>query len=288
MPVFDLLPHELTLRLVDALGGRVLAAELLRMERENLVTELVVNAAAGPVRLACRLADALLLALRSGAMIRMSRRLLVHAEGVDGVMRALPEQARLFVAGRVEDIERTARERSPLVAARRERAPQGSASDARREIISAAQRILEQRGPSGDARDMDDRARSVSPARVRFSSGPQLEIKILSVSRDEGAGEERNGELGHPRAGGGRAPERRPDAVGGEVSRAGGSPVRIRLDPPPSGAAPCAPGMGLPGNVLAGLGLSRSEKEAIGRETSEEARWAMLLRLLPPATKVPM
>jgi hypothetical protein len=41
------------------------------------------------------------------------------------------------------------------------------------------------------------------------------------------------------------------------------------------------------GRVLNGLGLSPREAEAIN-EASDEDRWAMLLRMLAPETKVPM
>ena len=48
------------------------------------------------------------------------------------------------------------------------------------------------------------------------------------------------------------------------------------------------PAEGIPKEVLASLGLSRSEAEALGRESSDDDRWAMLLRMLSPETKVPM
>ena len=94
---FGLLSHELMLRLVNALGGRLLAVELPRLEGGEFMAELVLKTPAGMTRLSCRPADAVALALRGGAIIRLSTSLLVHAEDMDAVMGSLSEYVRAAI-----------------------------------------------------------------------------------------------------------------------------------------------------------------------------------------------
>ncbi|MDR2489056.1 MAG: DUF151 domain-containing protein [Desulfovibrio sp.] len=317
LPFFNLLPHELMLRLVDAFGGRVSAAELIRMEKETLAAELVVQSAGGVARLACRLADALLLALRCGAVIRMPGHLLVHAEDMDSVIRTLPEEARIFVKKRISGPPVVKEEETTSVyfTAREARAPRSLSQDPRRGILSAAQKIFDQHGLREHPDSIPAKARQLSPAHVKVQNGPQLEIKIISVSGDEPFSERTAQRASGVRSQRGEAkivfadtmsgalPEKGvipaaglrpgaiPDTDAAGARRMQGSHIRISLDQGPSGkGGPQRQGAepGIHGNVLAGLGLSLSEKQAISREGSEEERWAMLLRMLLPETKVPM
>ena len=283
---FGLLSHELMTRLISALGGRLLAVELPRLEEGEFTAELVLKTPAGLSRLACRPADAVALALRGGAMIRMPASLLVHAEDMDAVMGSLSEYVRAAI------------ESAPSGGA-----PAESASapvwtvpqDTRAHIISAAKKILDQQGLHDALEKLlaEVAAPPAEPApKMRLS---KVEVKVGSISRKnappEGIPDRRN--PGGASAGQNGPGMLRPfDEDGAENPRR----PRIRVALVRQGDKGEAevleefqiPADGIPRDVLASLGLSRSEAEALGRESSDDERWAMLLRMLSPETKVPM
>jgi hypothetical protein len=294
---FDFLSCELMIRLVESCGGRVLAAELLRIEGERIAAELVLKTPTGIARLDCRFADALLLALRGGAAVRMSRSLLNLAEDMNSVIQSLPEETRPFAAGRMSGLPQAAvREKdSPAVPAKA--APLlKPAADVRRNILGAVHKILDQQGLHENFDNILSTIKSSSTSRVKIQGGPQLEIKVLSISRNE---ESLEGELDaqyadrehQDKAARAKNPEAARNPQAGEAGP-GRPQIRIRLSQP----QPLKETLentrhqipGIPDKVLASIGLSRSEAEALGRESSEEERWAMLLRMLSPETKVSM
>ena len=311
---FGLLSHELMARLVEALGGRLLAVELPRMDGQEFTAELVLKTLAGFTRLGCRPADALALALRCGAMIRMPKHLLAHAEDADSVMNALSEYTRAVIEGNAPVLPRAAHGGTdvltvpPEVEAALANTGASDLSDPRRNIINAAKKILEQQGLRENLEKLLAGVKTVSAGQTQTAHAPEVEIKLVSVGTDEGASGKAPG--GVIRVSVGKreiaGADGREQAVRSRFGAAGVAPgegdavphngprIRVALvRQRGKGEAEVleefqVPAAGIPKDVLASLGLSRSEAEALGRESSDEDRWAMLLRMLSPETKVPM
>lgn len=300
-PVFSgLLSHELMIRLIAALGGRLLAVELPRPEGGEFTAELVLKTPVGLTRLSCRPADAVTLALRGGAVIRMPASLLVHAEDMDAVMGSLSEYVRAAIDGKAPGWPPAGGAEFP--AAPSESAPAGAAPpdwtvppDTRAHIISAAKKILEQQGLH-DA--LEKLLAEVGAPPAETASKPRLskvEVKVGGIRRKNPPA---RGFPGRRDPGGALAGHDDPDMPrpSDETGAEGARRPRIRVALVRQGNKGEAevleefqiPADGIPGDVLASLGLSRSEAEALGRENSDEERWAMLLRMLSPETKVPM
>ena len=285
---FGLLSHELMARLVEALGGRLLAVELPRMDGQEFTAELVLKTPAGFARLGCRPADAIALALRCGAIIRMARHLLAHAEDADSVMNALSEYTRAVIEGNGSLLSRTASGGTdvltipPEVEAALANAGASDSTDPRRHIINAAKKILEEQGLRENLEKILTGFKTAPVDQVRPPHSPKVEIKLVSVGTDEGAS--------------GKAPGGviRVSVGKREIAGADGREQAVRSR---FGAAGVAPGEGdaVPHNgprIRVALVRQRGKGEA---EVLEEFqvpaagdRWAMLLRMLSPETKVPM
>lgn len=310
---FGLLSHELMARLVEALGGRLLAVELPRMEGEEFTAELVLKTAAGFARLGCRPADALALALRCGAMIRMPKHLLAHAEEADSIMNALSEYTRAVIEGNSPVLPRTPNGGTdvltvpPEVETALANAGASDPTDPRRNIINAAKKILEQQGLHESLEKILAGVKTASTGQARIPHAPKVEIKLVSVGTAEAAPEKTPG--GVIRVSVGKRDASRPDSreeadgapfgvtvapEGDDADSRKGPRIRVALvRQRGKGEAEVleefqVPAEGIPKDVLASLGLSRSEAEALGKESSDDDRWAMLLRMLAPETKVPM
>ena len=310
---FGLLSHELMARLVEALGGRLLAVELPRMDGQEFTAELVLKTLAGFTRLGCRPADALALALRCGAMIRMPKHLLAHAEDADSVMNALSEYTRAVIEGNAPVLPRAAHGGTdvltvpPEVEAALANTGASDLSDPRRNIINAAKKILEQQGLRENLEKLLAGVKTVSAGQTQTAHAPEVEIKLVSVDAGEALSEKTPGgvirvsvgkrdasspgsseEVAKASFGVAAAPE------GDDAGSRKGPRIRVALvRQHGKGEAEVleefqVPAEGIPKEVLASLGLSRSEAEALGRESSDDDRWAMLLRMLSPETKVPM
>ena len=310
---FGLLSHELMARLVEALGGRLLAVELPRMDGQEFTAELVLKTLAGFTRLGCRPADALALALRCGAMIRMPKHLLAHAEDADSVMNALSEYTRAVIEGNAPVLPRAAHDGTdvltvpPEVEAALANTGASDLTDPRRNIINAAKKILEQQGLRENLEKLLAGVKTVSAGQTQTAHAPEVEIKLVSVDAGEALSEKTPGgvirvsvgkrdasspgsseEVAKASFGVAAAPE------GDDAGSRKGPRIRVALvRQHGKGEAEVleefqVPAEGIPKEVLASLGLSRSEAEALGRESSDDDRWAMLLRMLSPETKVPM
>ncbi len=309
-----LLSHELMARLVEILGGRLLAVELPRMTEHGFPAEMVLKTAMGLARLECRPADAIALALRCGAMIRMPGHLLVHAEDLDAITASLPEHVRAVIEAKTAggsgiDILETGRlVMPPEVEAAIESKDAVPATDPRRHIINAAKKIIEQQGLHEDLEKILSSVRKITgpvladsqdeqPVQAKSRRLPKVEIKLVSITKSNAPSESEpgnaSGGMGSEAAG-----EHRSGVVrlldDGEARGAKGPSIRVSLvRQSGKGEAEVLeefhfPAEGIPKDVISSLGLSRSEAEALGREASDEDRWAMLLRMLSPETKVPM
>lgn len=381
--LYGFLPHELMARLLSALGGRLLAVELFRGAEDGFSAELVLKTSAGLSRLDCRPADAIALALRCGAMLRIPRHLLAYAEDLDALMPSLPEHVRAAIeaqnpdapwadaAGPAVQANPTAQINPLEVEAALAIRSAFAATEPGRQIINAAQKIIEQQGLQKDLEKILESVRQASVGQafrqatgqsvgqtsgqstgqapgqassqsIDRSSGqsteqpsgpatpadpaadggtkilsrpPKVEIRLVSIgnvkvpptSDSDGSanrpGQEKPaaglpaGSLPHPQ--GREEAETQPSggiSLAGDADGEGGKAPSIRVTlvrQRGKGEAEVLeefqlPVMGVSKDVLSGLGLSRTEAEALGKEGSEEERWAMLLRMLAPETKVPM
>lgn len=71
--------HDLAVSLLGALGGRMLAAEIVSLREGTFFAELVVEHAGATRRVDCRPSDAVALALRAGAVVRVAEEVLEAA-----------------------------------------------------------------------------------------------------------------------------------------------------------------------------------------------------------------
>lgn len=317
-PFSKLMPHDLMIRLMETLGGRLLTVELLHLTDGVFVADMVFKSATRIVRLDCRAPDAIALALRCGALIKLAEPLLSEAEDMDKVMDSLPEHVRTIIAAKLSSLPRPgglaefSRSLSlpPMVEAALAAKEKFIASSARRNIINAAQKIIEQKGLYEELdkllesthKEMEEQQeRNNAASEIRQRTSPRVSVKIGSVTVG-GSPEERSRQAGDPdgdfsvgkrdallnlnpdKPTGDKddlARQLSPPRIKISISRPSfvyaGSTREDRLFPP----------MDLPREALAGLGLSASETEALEKTSSEE-RWAVLLRLLLPETKALM
>lgn len=250
-------PHEFLLNAVTALGAALAAVELVGCSDGVFSARAIFTHEGANVRVACRPADGVAMALRCGAPVRCAEALLSYAESIDAVMAALPEHVRTLAAAKLgEQGGRVAPEwlRVPLAVeeALAARARNGAASS-HDELVSVARRMMEEDDERRRSGTRGDRR----PPRILVEPGPDAPGR-------------KNTELSV------RGPQIRVTMVRHSVK--GEAEVLDEFE---------APADGIPREVLVGLGLNRKEAEVVSR-AAEDERWATLLRLLAPATKVPM
>lgn len=248
--------HELLLSAVKSLGAELAAVEIVGCPGSEFSAQAVFAHNGGHVRVACRPADGVAMALRSGAPVRCARPLLDKAESIEAVMATLPEHVRTLAVAKFS--EQGGRDtpdwlRIPLAVeeALVARARKG-AKTAHEDLVSVARKMLEE-----DA---------------RWRSETQAERRAHRVILDP-KGAESVPEKTKTTA---RTPQIRVTMV---RHTAKGEADIINEFEVPAGD--------IPNEVLTGLGLSRKETEAVNGALEDE-RWAMLLRMLAPSTKVPM
>lgn len=249
--VRDLFPrpqtHDLLLNTIQALNGVVTSVDILHLVDGAFIAEAVIDHPGGRARVDCRPSDGIALALRCGAAIRATSAVAAHAEDIDAVMATLPEYVRALAAAKLATLPEKPETGS---LARLPLAIEAALKARSRDINRDAQRNL------------------ISAAR-----------KMLA---EESAG---TGAFS-----GQNAP---PEAEAGAKRLAGLPQIRVSLVRHKSGGEAeivdefQIPSSGLPKEVIASLGLTGREAEAVN-SASDEERWAMLLRMLSPETKVLM
>lgn len=238
--------HELLLNAVKALGAELAAVEVVGCPGIEFLAQAVFAHNGTHVRVACRPADGVALALRSGAPVRCARFLLDQAESIDAVMATLPEQVRALAVAKFS--EQGGRDtpdwlRVPLAVeeALAARARKG-AKTAHEDLVSVARKMLEEDARWRSGVQAERCAPRVQENTKKIARAPQIRVTMV---RHTGKGEA--------------------DIINEFEVPAGD----------------------IPSEVLTGLGLSRKETEAVN-DASEDERWATLLRMLAPSTKVPM
>lgn len=279
------LTHELLLNAAGALGAELSAVELVGFADDEFTARAVFAKDGANVRVACRPADGVTLALRAGAAVRCAEALLDQAESIDAVMAALPEHVRTLAAAKLSeqggrDVPEWLRVPLAVEEALAARVRNGAVS-AHEDLVSVARKMLEE----DDARRRQMTPRQETPGQVSPNQttprqgvledrrGPRIVIEPQTVT-----------------IGSDRAKSRTPQIRVTMVRHTGKSDVGIgEADIGEAGLFDDfeVPAGGIPKAVLVGLGLSRKEAEAVNG-VSEDERWAMLLRMLAPSTKVPM
>ncbi len=88
--------HDLTMSLIESLGGKLTAIEITTATRGVFYANAVIATDSGPITIDCRPSDGVALAVRSGAPVRCSQEVLCHAKESEAVLKALPEHIRLL------------------------------------------------------------------------------------------------------------------------------------------------------------------------------------------------
>lgn len=249
------LTHELLLNAVSALGAELSAVELVGFADGEFTARAVFAKGGANVRVACRPADGVALALRVGAAVRCAEALLDQAESIDAVMAALPEHVRTLAAAKLSeqggrDVPEWLRVPLAVEEALAARVRNGAVS-AHEDLVSVARKMLEE----------DDAARRQAAPVDRRGARIVIEPKTLVIGPDKAKP---------------RAPQIRVTMV--RHTGKGEAEILDEFE---------VPAGGIPGEVLASLGLSRKEAATVNG-AAEDERWAMLLRMLAPSTKVPM
>ena len=287
-----LLAHDQTLRTLAALESRMLAVELLRMEQDTCMAEMVLKTPSGFIRVPCRASQGILLALRCRALVRLSKQLLPHAQSVEEALGPLPKFLPPVVAAKIlelrtvsgatpDDSLRASLVESALAAGNRHPDP-----EARQNIINAAKKILVEQGlDKGEVVFEEPGLAGNSPASENSEGEaprklPKVEIKLVSVSTANGK----------PRIITSRDIA---DASTDEKPTPGDPRIRVSLvrrndeNEAETLEEFHIPADGIPKEVIDSLGLSQSDAAAVNKAPAQ-ARWATLLRILSPETKVPM
>lgn len=273
----QLLTHDLLLSVIATLGGELVSVELLALKNGIFLTEAVLARGNSLSRVPCRPSDGVALALRCNAAISASEDVVAHAEDIELVMAQLPEYVRTLAVAKLAALPRkdglSPLGRIPM--AIEEALHMGAAQPGgHQELISVARKMLEEEQAKA-ARDsgyrslekiirepVKDRAASQAPAKDAPKTSPQS-VTFVPAS-----------------------PEKK-----GSVIKV--QPIRITVTPnkrKPGGGALDElphPGTGMSKEDLARLGLTPPEAEAF-QDASAKERWATLLRMLAPETKVPM
>ena len=264
--------HDLMFNIILALNAKLVSINLIAVVDGAYIAEAVLAHPGGEAVIDCRPSDGVALALRCGAGIRAAESVVGHARNIDDVMAELPEHVRAIAAAKLAALPQ---EGAPGRAPRIPRAVEDALAakqaitgrDPRQELISVAQKMI-----------IEERAKG----REEISAGLEQLLAVLDRRPPAGA-------PGFPVSSGG-------DAVIPPISD---RTLRVKPQIRVSFVRQTSDGKkevldefsvsrnSIPDDVLVGLGLSPRETEAV-QSAPEDDKWAVLLRILAPETKVPM
>ncbi|MCL1939804.1 MAG: bifunctional nuclease family protein [Desulfovibrionaceae bacterium] len=285
-------PHELVVNILRALGAKLVCVRLTDFVDNAYIAEAVLSHRGGETVIDCRPSDAIAIALRCGAPVRASAAVAALARDINEVMAILPEHVRTIAAARLTELSLRDRRSGPEACAspvspRIPKAVEAALSaklaatgrDPRQELISAARKMMEEER----ARDREDNASGLEQLLVALGHSVSTRLKTdepatVQPHREGIRNNTLSGSLSGERRSGPRTPQIRVSLM--RHTGDGKTEIVNEFTVPKQN-------IHIPERVLAGLGLSQSEAEAVN-EASDEDRWAMLLRILAPETKVPM
>lgn len=100
------LTYDLLLAIIGTLKGKFIAIDIVRIEQGAFIAEALLAAPDGTMRVNCRPSDGIALALRCGAAIRASEKILEHTEDIALVLSRLPQNVRSLIAARLAGLSR--------------------------------------------------------------------------------------------------------------------------------------------------------------------------------------
>lgn len=264
------LTHGFIVAMLQELGARLLSVRLTAVVEGVCIAEAILSHAGRRSAIDCSLSDGIAIALRCGAPILASSVVASHARDISEVLALLPEHIRTMTAAKLAALRVDAPQNPTALAA-------ATGRDARRELLGMARSMLGE----GWAKEKKD-----------IAAGLDHFLAMLEKSAPRGTGSEAP-MPGPPLPGTDCA-----DAPSGDEARREhlkATQIRVSLVRHTSDGKSrivnefTVPekALHIPSAVLAGLGLSPREAEAVN-DTSDGDRWATLLRLLAPETKVPM
>lgn len=300
--------HQLLQKSIHSLGGNLIAVEITRTGTGELASTLVLQGAKGEERLDCRPSDGIALAVRCGALVRITEEMAAEGEDIEKVMPALSDDMKTIVAAKLlslQDDKGLAPIRDSLLFAVLNKTRGGI----RKSMVGITRQIIKQ-GRAGDAletalseagsrlaklTEKDPQKKPLQPKAGEKVIVPVLkpkgainarEVPVQATTIENQDGTTTVEALVVPGQtivlptpqGGGKAPTIRISLVRQPAE----GPAEEGLD------AFLFPSAGIAKEALGGLSLSRDEVKAVGNALSEEERLTTLLRLLSPETKVPM
>lgn len=269
--------HDLLLLVLAAMGGTLRTVELLDLRQGVFTARIILKKDGLESCVDCRPSDGVALALRCGAAIRAMDKVLAHAEDIEIVMAGLPEHVRTLAAAKLaesdveqtEDWTRIPRAVEEALAAKAASGMGEGAPSPHEALISVAKKML---ADEEAARQRESEAATRTPSRDDKTPRINFQPKTIIISPDELI-DKTDRRKGAPTV-------RRPQIRVTMVRHTGKGEAEIMDEFE-------VPAGGIPREVLASLGLSRREAAAVNG-ASEDERWATLLRMLSPQTKVPM
>ncbi len=298
--------HDLMQSMMEALGGRLLEVELLRVENGTFFADAVIATADAALRLDCRPSDGVALALRCGAHVRASEAVMHMAENLADVLETLPDHVRTLAMAKIAALAMAAgaavtRDSTlpgataagkdandfshvPLVVEAALAARAKIAGNGKKLMITSAGRTVPF---NGDHKDDTD-----SPSSAPAASGPTV-FGAIEVERGKNTPQETSAKPAKARV----------KIFVPDAHAAGKSPASPAPDPARTptirlsfvrqgemGEAEMVEAFQIPpgGFPLEILEIMAPMLSRPGENVSEEERWAALLRLLSPETKVLM
>ncbi|MDL2315978.1 bifunctional nuclease family protein [Desulfovibrio sp. OttesenSCG-928-A18] len=311
---------DLSTPMAKVLGGRLRSVELTGKEDNAFSAEAEIAMATETLRLDCRPAEGIALALRSAVPIRASKSLLKQARTLLSVLsRTSPDAGqwnRAAVADLVERFANSGKKAGrPVQAAKKtaeakqgakrgkaqkERPPQKveaalaalgrfTGSDRPREVISVARKLLDE---ERTRREAEQRKAGADAADASQAQADARMDRLIDESEFPGRGKAQAPQ----QAQGDRIEVLQP----GQSIQIGNKTQRVRISlvrhdqkdkngpklleeiTLPLTSTPMAPVLSVPPPPQEG------QQDEAKEEVSEEERWAALLRILSPETKVPM
>lgn len=311
--------HDFLLRSFQGLGGKLASVEILSDSEQSPSAQVVLDSPKGEIRLDCRPSDGIALAIRSGAPVRGSLSLVARAEDALIVMPTLSDDMRTIVAAKLlalQDDKGLAPIRDDLLAfalkpeaGAKGRGPgnppdkrlikEGLADDILSKALSEARKQLVAPSAQGEkAASPTAEGQQAAKGSPHITIEKKQDVDTALPERGNAALSTHTGNTAEPEEGEAEleavvAPGQTIVLPGPKVD--GKSPtIRISLVRQPVEGKPevldefLFPSSGIPKEVLGTLSLSQDEVKAVGNASSEEDRWTTLLKLLSPATKVPM
>ena len=272
------LTHDLIVRMLHALGAKLASVHLTAVVEGAYIAEAILAHANGRAVVDCRPSDGIAIALRCGAPILASSAVASQARDSGEILQLLPEHIRASADAKLSALYAETVQAAPRAPRAVQAALAAMRNDPRRELISVAHKMLDEER----AREKVAIAMGLEQLLAALEKSAPRRLKV-DAPMPEAQGPDRREADSPPRDAEERRANLRPPQIRVSLVRhteGGKTEVVNEFTVPQTN-------IHIPAAALAGLGLSPREAEAVN-DASDDDRWAMLLRILAPETKVPM